>query len=686
MSAEYPPRRSRQADARPGVPATSSGLPRRADRRAAGNGRTSRGVAAGRPRPDLFFVVLVVLALLKAELSRVMGLGAANPIATVALESAAIVFILGAVDLIWPRRSYTLDLVAYTVLSAVMLANVVYASFFGEIFSPALLSVVGQAADVSDSIKSLLKPAYLLYLVDIPFLVAFAVALRSRKRTVRAGGRSRLVLAATGVALLVVVVQVVSVLGLSADVDSGSIAKVRGFGAYQLASLVRLTLPDPAVASVSAIERQPGVSPGRATQMRIDTIRGANTGTRIGNVKTGQFRGKNVIIIQVEALQDLVINRRYQGKTITPNLNQLAGQSWYFPNTFSQTSAGNTVDAEFTVNTSLLAPVNGAASLEYSDRVLPGLPRLLREKGYDAVTLHQNDVRFWNRKELYPALGFRRYWDLSYFLMRDKMWHASDQVLFRMGMNVLKTEEASSAPFYAQFITESSHGPFKTVPMNRRPLRLSPSDEKTYSGLYIGAISYTDLALGEFLSALKKNGMWDDSIIVVYGDHSAQLGLNIKPGDSRVADTILGRPYSDIDYQRIPLIIHLPGQTAGHVETKPAGQVDVMPTIADLLGLDLSATPHVGRSLFVNAPAFVQTRVYLPAGSFINDRVLFMPGLTFDDGSAVSVSTAAKVPATDRERQDLERAKQLSVISDAWVKTLPKRPDAGGAAGAIIPH
>ena len=686
MSARHSAQRSQQADARPNVPASDSALPRRADRRAAQGTRSSRNGAGGATRParDWFFVVLVVLAILKAELSRVLGLGTGNLLMAVALESAAVLVILGGVDLIWRRRSYTIDLIAYSALSMVMLANVIYASYMGQIFSPALLSVVGQAADVSESIKSLLRPVYLLYLLDIPVLVGWAVMLRARSQT-PPSGRSKLVVVTAGIAAIVLIIQIVFVLGLSADVDSAAVAKARGFGVYQIGSLVRLALPDPTASTVAAIEHPKNVSPGLALQQQIDAIRHGSTGARIGDIKTGQYKGKNVIVIQVEALQDFVINKSYQGKTITPNLNKMIAQSWYFPNTFSETSAGNTVDAEFTVNTSLLAPVSGAASVVYSDRLLPGLPRLLRDDGYDAITFHQNDVRFWNRIELYPALGFRRYWDRSYFMNRDKMWHASDQILFSWGMKILKSEEASSVPFYAHIITESSHTPFVAIPMDRRPLRLSASDEKTLSGKYIGSISYTDMAMGEFFSALKKSGIWDDSIVIIYGDHSAVLDGGVNKGDPRIADQILGRPYAWIDHQRIPLIIHLPGQTQPHVETKPDGQVDIMPTIADLVGLDISQTPHMGRSVFVNAPSFIPTRAYLPAGSFINNSVLFMPGLSFDDGSAVSVTTGQKVTPSATERQDLELGKRLTLLSDAWVKSLPIRADAHGTANAVLP-
>ena len=671
----------------------SEAAPRPADSDGIGAGRTGTGGARPRrradrrpPRPasDFFFITLVVLALGKALLSRVLGLGSTNLFA-LALEAAAVVLILGAADIVLPRRSYVLDLLVYSVLSAVMLANVMYASFFGEIFSPHLLSVVGQAGDVGDSIQALIRPIYALYLVDIPLLAVWAALTwrARRKQPVRA---RRWVAVATAAALVVLSLQVVFVLGFSADVDAMAIAKVRGFGPYQIASLIQLALPDPATSTAKAFEHQKGLTPAEAAQLEIDGIRHGNTGAPIGGIKFGQYKGKNVIIIQVEALQDLVINKSFAGKQITPNLNKLVSQSWYFPNTYSETSAGNTVDAEFSVNTSLYAPTNGAASIAYSDRQLLGLPKLLRAQGYDAITLHVNDVRFWNRVELYPALGFRRWWDRSYFQNRDKMWHASDQVLFNYGMKVLKSEAASSAPFYSLFITESSHTPFVAIPMARRPLRLSAAQEKTLSGKYIGSMSYTDLAIGQFVSSLKSTGLWDKSIVVIYGDHSAILDHGGNKDDSKIADTILGRPYSDVDRQRIPLIVHLPKQTAGEVNTKPVGQVDIMPTVAELVGLDLSAVPHVGRSAFVDAPALVPTRAYEAGGSFIDDTMLFMPGISFDDGHAVSVVSGQPVTPTGVQRDEYERSKRLGLISDAWVKSLPVRPDANGTKNAIIPH
>ena len=674
------------ADARE-VNATA-GLPRRADRHAQRrpthrDPRQTDRRATAAPR-DYFLLVLVALALAKAALSRGLGLGDGNVFGIV-FEASAVVFILGAVDLVWSRRSYAIDLVVYTALSALMLANVMYASFFGEVFSPHMLSAVGQAGEVSDSIKAIVKPIYVLYLADVPFLAAWAL-LTWRDRREAPPRQRRQVVLASGIALLLLGVQVALMLGLSTDVDGETVARARGFAPYQIASIVRLALPDPALTAASAFAHEKNLTPAQAVQLEIDRLRHGDKGARIGDVRTGQYKGKNVIVVQVEALQDFVIGKRFNDQEITPNLNRLVDTSWYFPNTYSETSGGNTVDAEFTVNTSLFAPVTGASPLEYADRELPGLPRVLRANGYDAITLHQNDVRFWNRINLYPSLGFRRYWDRSYFQDRDRIWHASDQILFSYGMKVLRSEETSTKPFYSFFITESSHTAFKGIAPARRPLKVSAADIKTLSGGYVGSISYTDMAIGEFIADLKQDGLWDKSILVIYGDHSALLDRGVKAGDSRVADEVLGRPYSDVDRQRIPLIIHLPGQTSAEVSEKPVGQIDIMPTIADLVGVDISAVPHMGRSAFVNAPALIPTRAYLPGGSFVDDRVLFMPGMSFDDGKAVDVLTAQAAAPTDLERIDYAVVKRLNQLSDAWIKSLPRRAGAGTVKDAIIPH
>jgi phosphoglycerol transferase MdoB-like AlkP superfamily enzyme len=591
-----------------------------------------------------------------------------------------------------------------------------------------MLSVAGQLGTVGGAIGGLIKPVYLLFVIDIPFLAWWAAVLgrADKQRSVAAAeavaaqandsrprrsnkyvapGRSVWVAGALILSCLVFAGQVVAVMQVSSDVDGVAIAKVRGLGVAQISALLPHGPEDsaqadtvdpqlaPAATSAATITPAstlptPPVTAGSKVQTRIETIRGAENGSRIATFSPGAFAGKNVIIIQVEALNGMVMQKKIGGVEITPNLNAMLGESWYFPNTYSESGMGNTADAEFIVNSSLYAPKGQAAPVAYVGRVIPALPRLLGEKGYDTFTLHQNKIGYWNRKELYATLGFSRYYDADFFHYEDRFneMGSSDEVLFRKGGELLREVDATTTPFYAQFITLSAHTPFDLVPQKRRPIKTPGNLKGSLMGDYISSESYSDLALGQFISQLKADGIWDKSVIVIYGDHTSMNENQLTGKDAAGAKQLLGRSYSPADRQRVPLIIHLPKQTKPELVTATAGQVDIMPTVADLLGLDLRGTPHMGRSLFVSSNALVPMRSYLPGGTFANDSVVFMPGVGYKDGKAVSIETGGAVDKTDRERTDLAREMELSKISEKWVMGLPKRKGAGKLANSWIPN
>jgi phosphoglycerol transferase MdoB-like AlkP superfamily enzyme len=338
------------------------------------------------------------------------------------------------------------------------------------------------------------------------------------------------------------------------------------------------------------------------------------------------------------------------------------------------------------MNTSLLPPPNRAASVAYADRAIPSLPKALRKAGYRAVTMHANDIAFWNRRELYSALGFDTYYDKAQFGEDDKMYRgASDGVFFDKAEGFIENELRFGQPLYVELVTLSSHAPYRGVPYDRQPLQLKKRWQGSRAGDWLGSLSYTDEAVGEFIDWLKRTGMYDTSVVIVYGDHTAIKDLELEGADLEIVQELLGRQYTEADRQRIPLLIHLPGQTEPRVIDSPVGQVDIAPTIADLLGVDLSETPHLGRSAFVNSNPFLVTRSYFPPGSFIDAQVLFMPGMSFADGTAFDVTDGWPATATRREYRDYRRASQLSDLSHEWVSGQPKRPDAGDISDAYIP-
>jgi lipoteichoic acid synthase len=690
-----------------------AGVPRSAD--------STRPVAG---RPPVFFVVLVVLMIVKTWLMRGFALGVWNPMG-VAFEAAFVVVVMGAIDLIPPRRWYWLDLAVYTVLSLLLFAMTVYVHFYAQLFDPHMMAMAGQLGTVTDAIAQLIRPIYVMFFIDIPLLAAWVVGLqrrakrqrvltaaladtkqfRSLRRTIAEPEHRSLPTAiATSAAAIVLIAQIVSATGVPSYVDGVAIAKARGLGvAHAVVFLPRpadsssidneandVVAPGARVSSIATVTSKPPtatLTPSGKAAVRIERIRGALEGSRIATFSAGTFRGKNVIIVQVEALNTMLMQNKIDGKEITPNLNKIVGESWYFPNTYSETGMGNTADAEFIVNASLFAPRGQAAPVAYADRKVPALPRLMGALGYDTFTLHPNQVAYWNRKELYAALGFKRYYEARYFHWTDIMGMGpSDEVLFRKGMDVLKADDASHTPFYSQFMTLSAHTPFDFIPPSRRPVR-TPSEYKgSLMGSYISATSYSDYAIGKFVKDLKQTGIWDKSIVIIYGDHTAMLDNTLEGTDAEAAQALLGREYGPADRQRIPLIIHLPGQTAPVLNKSTVGQVDIMPTVADLVGIDLTQVPHMGRSVFVQSNALVPLNSYLPGGSFVNDRVLFMPGIGFDDGQAVNIADSSSAKSRGREKTDYERMLQLTKLSDKWVRNLPKRKDAGDLGNAWIPN
>jgi lipoteichoic acid synthase len=645
-----------------------------------GQSAARRGpVAAARAflgRHDVFLVVLIGVAVVKAYFARKLAMGPFDLGATILLESATIVVVIGAVDLCRRRRPYFLDLAAYSLLSLSMLSNSIYAQLFGRPLDPKMLVFAGQVGDVQDSVLQVFSRTHVALIADIPLLLVWAVLLvRERRRTPPRPRRRRIQAVTVAVAAAVLAVQVASVLSVPADSDPLTVARARGFGPGLAASVVRLPFARPdAVTPVSSALATIAVDP--ALQERIEAIRGAEEGTRVAQFAPGAYKGKNVVVIQVEGLLRIAIGAKVSGQEITPNINRLIEESWYFPNTFSETSGGNTADAEFSQNSGLLPPQVDAAPLVYADKWIPALPRLLRAQGYDAVTLHANFASFWNRDQMYPALGFRRYYDHAYFLDRDPMWHASDQTLFTYGMKAIDGSRATGAPFYAQFITMTSHIPYEYPRAERRPLKVDPAQADSFVGHYVGSISYADLAIGEFIEAMKRNGLYDDTIVVLYGDHTGLPESGMTVQDRALMQEMIGRWTTVSDRQRVGLVVHLPGQTAGVVSQEALGHIDIMPTIADALGLDISGVPHVGKSAFVGSPGLVPMRSYVPAGTLANDRVVFVPGLTASEGRAFRLDDGAPTSVTATEFADQQRARELSVLSDEWARSLPRRPDA----------
>ncbi|MFK4334323.1 lipoteichoic acid synthase [Bacillus sp. RC240] len=331
----------------------------------------------------------------------------------------------------------------------------------------------------------------------------------------------------------------------------------------------------------------------------------------------GAAKGKNVIVVTLESLQTFLIGASVNGQEVTPFLNEFINESYYFDNFFHQTGQGKTSDSEFLIDTSLYPLNRGAVFFTHGNNDYTATPEILRQQGYFTSVFHANNATFWNRNIMYSALGYDRYYnELDYKITPETNlnWGLKDIEYFDQSVDILKTVDQ---PFYARFLTLTNHYPF-TYDEDTKFIEPYNSGNGVFDR-YIVTARYLDKSIKKFIERLKAEGMYDDSIIVLYGDH---YGISEK--HNRAMAQFLEKDqiteFDTLNLQRTPLYIHIPGQTEGQTISKPTGQIDMKPTILNLLGIDTTNDIRFGHDMFSDEyTGFVVLR----DGSFITDQYAY---------------------------------------------------------------
>lgn len=630
-------------------------------------------------RQGAFFCtfVLILLKIALFEMFLFEGLQGRGLVA----EGLTVLALLCLVELLFPFKRFKLIYgIVNFIYSFTLFAATLYFAHFGTVPTYAVLSGLNQVPQVRASVNALIRPEQFLYFADFALLAVYGVfmALTSgRRRRTRSlsfrtdrGGQGRTGLGwKVGVAVLLVISIGSSGLFIASGrrIDNELVrAQSIGFLNFQGDALLRNQEEERMIAqgNLQEVSREildlqagyPYQDPGKAESSYF-----------------GAAQGMNLIVIQMESFQNFPIHLKLGQTEVTPVLNDLADEGFYFPKVYQQIGQGNTSDAEFMSNTSIYPTATVAMSTGFGSRELPSLPRLLQGHGYKSMTFHINDVTFWDRNRLYPALGFDKYFDKPAF-NNDHFnnFGASDEEMYRVGVEALKKLDQQGTPFYAQFVTTSSHSPF-IVPEDKVHIQLPDSLKRSNLGNYLTAANYTDYAIGELITRLKAEGMWDRTMLVVYGDH-----FGLQPSETSAAEIQekLGIKYDDrISRFNIPFIAHIPGQKHGVVSQVTGGQVDLLPTVAGLLGLSLEEESFtaMGQDLLSIDRNVIGMRYYMPTGSFFNNDLMFVPGQGFEDGTALSLDTLEPVSDISTYRSDYEYILQLMKLSDEYVKLLPKR-------------
>jgi lipoteichoic acid synthase len=322
------------------------------------------------------------------------------------------------------------------------------------------------------------------------------------------------------------------------------------------------------------------------------------------------FKGKNLIIIQVESLEKFTFNQKVDGQEITPNLNRLANNGLFFSNIYEQVALGGSSDADFMTNTSIYPSRKGITYYLYPFAKYNSLPKLLGRKGYDTFALYPFDGSLWNWSLATSSMGFEHTFDSSIYDMSEKLFSGlSDGSYFRQVEPIIQSQKQ---PFFFFLWTNTTHSPF-ILPSQYKELALNESLGNSILGNYFQVVHYTDKQIGLFIDDLETKGLLNNTVIVIYGDHE---GIH-KFYQKEISEINPTEDWWQNNNKHIPLIIYQNQMSSKEISTI-GGQIDIMPTISYLIGIDENEyiKTAMGRNLLKTEKSFV----VLGKHTFISDK------------------------------------------------------------------
>lgn len=360
----------------------------------------------------------------------------------------------------------------------------------------------------------------------------------------------------------------------------------------------------------------------------------------------GLAKGRNVIVIHLESFEQFLIDDKIDGKEVTPFLNSLYHdkQTYAFANFFHQVGQGKTSDAENLLETSTYGLPEGSLFSQLgSDNTFQAAPAILQQtQGYSSAVFHGDVASFWNRNNVYKNMGYQNFFDKSYFDAagdRSIGYGLKDKLLFKDSVKYL---EQMQQPFYAKFITVTNHFPFEMDSEDTDFPKADTADSSVNN--YFQSAHYLDQSVEEFFAYLKASGLYDKSIIVLYGDHygiSNTRNLDLAPLLGKSADDWTA--YDDAQMQRVPFMIHIPGVKTGSVQQQYAGEVDVLPTIEHLLGIKTKRYLQFGTDVFSSQHDQV---VAFRDGDWVSPQYTKAAGNVYDQKTGTELTKLTKTQQT----------------------------------------
>lgn len=328
------------------------------------------------------------------------------------------------------------------------------------------------------------------------------------------------------------------------------------------------------------------------------------------NEMTGLLKGKNVIFVLMESMDDWVINKKY-----TPTIKYMIDNGINFTNHYMpNVGMGYTFNAEFAANTGYYCPTNESSATIYTKNTFPySLGNILKKVGYNTSSFHYNTKEFYNREVMHKRMGYDKYISFMNYLSLEKCVQDSEAVKSDE-IYKLMTDTKGKENFLSFIITYSAHLPYNIEDnkligaKNNYGNLIDENIDEELRNLHILAHD-TDEFFRILLEKLKEDDILEDTVIIGFTDHYA-YGIQ----DEKLLKNLSNEEIPE----KVPFFIYSPGLK--HIEVnKVTSTIDILPTIANLMGIN-------DRKHYIGSDAFdtnYKGLVYFPDGRWFDGKILF---------------------------------------------------------------
>lgn len=308
------------------------------------------------------------------------------------------------------------------------------------------------------------------------------------------------------------------------------------------------------------------------------------------NNYTGMFKDKNLIVIMLESVNDIIIN-----KEDYPNFYKMYSEGWHWKNNYSPRNSCSTGNNEMSGMTSLFSIYNTCTANNYrKNTYFEAIFNLFNNKGYNTFSAHDYTEHYYYRNEIHTNMGSNAYYGVEKLGIEYssiyKNW-ASDEDFMNKVLELI--DNVDNKNFMAWLTTVSSHQPYyySSIEGDKYLSLYEDMDIRTDLKRYKSKLKILDNALGILLNGLEEKGILDDTVIVMYGDHYP-YGLS-----TDTINTVLDYD-TNVDYEneRVPFVIYNNGIESKEFESYTS-YINILPTIANLFDLDYDPRLYMGSDL-----------------------------------------------------------------------------------------